>query len=98
MMKLILAATMLTASAAAFADGHDHAMTISDVHAATKIALDEFAVNSPDSADKIYAFQGTIAGSDAAVKLFVKNGTETIKVNYTCHKHETELECHLQGE
>ena len=98
MKKFILATAMFTASAGAFAQSPLHTMTIDDVHAATKIALDDYALSSPTTADKVYAFQGTIAGSDAAVKLFVKNGTETVKVSYNCHKHETGLECHLLGE
>jgi hypothetical protein len=94
-MKLIITAVLFAASTGAFAEAHG--MTITEVHAATKIALDTYAISSPENMDNVYAFQGTIAGTDAAVKLFVKNGTETVKVNYTCHKHE-EIECHLQGE
>jgi hypothetical protein len=95
----LIAAGLLMVSAGAFAQGHEHPteMSITEVHEATKIALDEYIASTPAHADNIYAFQGTVSGAEAKVKLFVKNGRETIKVIYNCHKHET-LECHLQGE
>jgi hypothetical protein len=99
MLKSILFTSTLLVGASAFAQSNheDATMSIDDVYAATKLAMSDYTAATPDDAANLYAFQGAIAGNDANVKLFVKHGTTTVQINYTCHKHDGQLECHHHG-
>ena len=107
-MKLLIAVTVGVMGTTAFAhgdgDGHDeptptHGFSLLEVNAAMLTSLEDLKDSEPATAEKVYAFQGRIAEEDAKIRFYVQAGEgETVKVNYLCHKHDGEAECHRQGD
>jgi len=107
--KILVSAFALAISTSSFAhddDGHrdgdheepnDTTFTLMEVNDAMLSSLEMLQEADPETAEAVYGFQGSISGDDAKVRFYVREAGRTSRVNYLCHKHDGETECHRQS-
>ena len=72
------------------------AFSIEEIHQASKAATDAFQTANPDHVQHFTGYKVWKAADDAKVKIYVNHDGMAMEYNYTCHKHDTGIECHAQ--
>jgi len=72
------------------------AFTIDETHEAAKAATTSFKDKHADHVQHYTGYKVWKSGDDAKVKIYVNHDGMNMEYNYTCHKHDTGIECHEQ--
>ncbi len=72
------------------------AFSIDELHAATKIAVDNFRRANTGHVEHFMGYKSWKSGEDSKVKIYVNHEGMTMEFNYLCHKHDAAIECHDQ--
>lgn len=70
------------------------AFNVDNVVEASKLALDDFKTTT--HAEHFVGFKAWKSGDEAKVKVYVDHDGMAMEVNYLCHQHDGEIECHAQ--
>jgi hypothetical protein len=89
---------LLTASMLVFGGGSVFAapFSIADIIQASQLATDDFQTRNPDHVTHFNGFKVWPSGEEAKVKVYVNHDGMSMEFNYLCHKHDSEIECHVQ--
>ena len=92
-MKLLIAILLLSLfSTPIFAQG----FTVDQLSEAGKIASNLWIGANADNNEKFVGFKTWRSDSDGKVKVYYKEGEQSLSVSYMCHTHDNAIECHEQ--
>lgn len=85
---------LIAVAATSFSVNAFAAFTVDNVVEASKLAIEEFKTTA--HAEHFVGFKAWKSGDEAKVKVYVDHNGTAMEVNYQCHKHDGEIECHAQ--
>ena len=70
--------------------------TVDQLSEAGRLASNQWMGSSSSNNDKYVGFKVWRSGSEGKVKVYYKEGDQSLNVSYLCHIHDDEIECHQQ--